>query len=123
MDCPSCFQFFNNVSNVPILLSKCGHSICKNCVQSKFSNGKIECPKCNRANYAEHITDFPKNVCLLEVSEAKRVQKLKPVQVNEHEYRNELFDLCSNPETQNPVNSTQNFHNDLKFSHNRSRID
>lgn len=69
MNCDGCKNTFNRFQRLPKLLIKCGHSICKICLENDFSQGQIKCPKCNQINYAELPRDFPQNLTLLDLTE------------------------------------------------------
>ena len=69
MNCLACTQKFNTRKNVPMLLYKCGHSMCRECIEKRFQNGKVICVKCKQNNFAETIDDYPKNLTILEFFE------------------------------------------------------
>lgn len=68
MNCQTCNEPFNPTTNTPLLLPKCGHTICQHCLTKNFHSGKLTCPQCKIPSYAELITDFPKNKILIEQS-------------------------------------------------------
>lgn len=51
MNCPGCLLKFNNELHVPYLLPKCGHLLCKLCIEERSKIGKDSCPKCFQINY------------------------------------------------------------------------
>lgn len=63
---------YNTNKKTPLLLPKCGHSMCKECIERRFQGGKIACIKCKRNNYAETISEFPKNLTILELYEDQK---------------------------------------------------
>ena len=55
MNCQNCNRSYNNSNRVPLLLISCGHSLCSNCAELKFTNGELICPECLTKNVAENI--------------------------------------------------------------------
>ena len=45
LKCPICEQAFDLESKTPIILPKCGHTVCWECLDTKFENsGHFICP-------------------------------------------------------------------------------
>jgi len=65
MNCQNCNRSYNNSNRVPLLLIACGHSLCSNCAELKFTNGELICPECLTKNEANSINNFPKNLALI----------------------------------------------------------
>lgn len=42
--CPVCYEDFNTESNKPLILDKCGHSLCKKCISNLQET--MTCPNC-----------------------------------------------------------------------------
>ncbi len=69
MDCPNCKLSYDKSARVPLLLIKCGHSLCQACANSLYSNRAIMCPECKQSSTVESIAQLPKNMALLVMSE------------------------------------------------------
>ncbi|XP_076044377.1 uncharacterized protein LOC143027167 [Oratosquilla oratoria] len=44
--CPVCYEDYNETHHSPMVLGKCGHSICSSCLNPLTRNGRVTCPKC-----------------------------------------------------------------------------
>ena len=71
MNCGDCKHSYNNDIKCPRLLIKCGHSLCEQCMEIRFSKGCIICPECKATNYAEFYKDFPRNLAILNFNNTK----------------------------------------------------
>ncbi len=84
MDCPKCKSPYGRTSHVPLLLVGCGHSLCDVCAAALFSQNSIVCPECKAVSAAESVTQLPKNMALLLMSQVPRA----PLSADVH-------DICS----------------------------
>lgn len=72
MECPKCNSQFNLKNRVPLLLSKCGHTICSYCLNTSIVSGCITCTECGtQTKDIESLNDLPKNLALLEMCRAQ----------------------------------------------------
>lgn len=77
--CPSC-QSAYSASNVPRLLTMCGHTFCESCIKKlidkKKVNGKfrVTCPTDKKFMEINSVSAsfFPKNLSVLEMAKKKR---------------------------------------------------
>ncbi|XP_076044378.1 E3 ubiquitin-protein ligase RNF166-like [Oratosquilla oratoria] len=44
--CPICYEDYNKTNCTPMVLGKCGHTICLSCLKQLTSYGRVRCPKC-----------------------------------------------------------------------------
>lgn len=47
-ECPICFFNYDNANNRPIVLPWCGHTTCKDCVETRTIKGRLTCALCNQ---------------------------------------------------------------------------
>jgi len=88
MDCPNCKQRYSSDSHVPVILAKCGHTICLPCAEKLLLNNSIKCPECNFINLdIQNSTDLPRNLALLSIP----VPQILPVQCKKHSKKLEAF--------------------------------
>ena len=73
MNCPGCKHSFDQESHLPVLLSACGHSLCLQCAEVRFSEGGVRCHKCSRVSKASSPREFPRNLSLLEIFASAKV--------------------------------------------------
>lgn len=71
MNCPKCKTPYGKDSRIPLLLIKCGHSVCQSCATSLFKSQSICCPECQTISSADSVSKFPKNMALLTVSQTQ----------------------------------------------------
>ena len=117
MDCPACFQPFEEGKSDPHILIGCGHSICKECIESKIpetdSNNSIitiVCPDCGKETQAQDITWFPKNIALLNM-----VKSTLSVPENQND---------KSPTRDRPYTESEDFDNlELRHSHTQRASD
>jgi hypothetical protein len=76
--CPVCSNEFSN-DNLPRLLTACGHTYCEGCIdtllrQVEGGDYVISCPEdsIQLRLKSNDITQFPKNITLMNVVEAKK---------------------------------------------------
>jgi len=65
MECPKCHSLYQKEKNIPLLLIKCGHTLCKNCADTIFTGKSISCPDCGCISAIESVSLLPKNMALL----------------------------------------------------------
>ena len=78
MECPKCHSVYQKEKNVPLLLIKCGHTLCDACANSSFMNGSIVCPECNSESQVTSVSALPKNMALLSMSCPTVAPQTKP---------------------------------------------
>ena len=69
MECKICYEIFDNEMFIPKIMSNCGHSFCKICME-RITDGKstIQCPICREKTRLIRKNDrIPVNYALLEV--------------------------------------------------------
>ena len=69
MECPKCRKPYGKENRIPLLLIKCGHSICQTCAATLFAEHSIACPECKTISNADSLENFPKNMALLSMSQ------------------------------------------------------
>lgn len=73
-NCPVCFNNYNKGKFLPLLLPKCGHTLCRLCTVSiQNATYELSCPICRKRNKCE-ISELPTNIALLELH-SKEVKK------------------------------------------------
>jgi hypothetical protein len=89
--CPICFLSFNNTSQAPILLTRCGHTICKSCIHRIHENTyHLNCPIC-RCRNRHDLESLPINFALLDL------KVLKTFRCSSHEL--DFMAFCTDDET------------------------
>jgi len=68
MECPKCHKLYQKDINIPLLLIKCGHTLCDSCATTIFNGKSIVCPECNTESLIPTISALPKNMALLAMS-------------------------------------------------------
>lgn len=69
--CPVCFDHFDSHILKPLILPKCGHTVCYNCLKRIIKTSSIaKCPVCRKNNPTE-LSRLPVNYALLEFSQPK----------------------------------------------------
>ena len=69
--CPGCQNYFDSLSNKPLLIPECGHTVCQPCIKSKLyqcgEEQTFTCPKDNMPiiSIKRDIASFPKNIGIL----------------------------------------------------------
>ncbi|CAG9323079.1 unnamed protein product [Blepharisma stoltei] len=76
MECFKCSFEFDNHTRIPHILISCGHTICKLCINSLFSNKSMLCPQCNLVSLAPNIQAFPINLALIQIQTQKTCQNI-----------------------------------------------
>ena len=66
MECPSCFDFFNEQERVPRNL-QCGHTFCEKCLIVLETSRKFSCPICRKQNPPYSAQHLPKNYIALQL--------------------------------------------------------
>ena len=75
--CPVCFEYFDSQALRPLILPKCGHTICAKCLRQIIKTSSIiKCPVCRKTNQSEMARV---NHALLELSEATKNTQNCPV--------------------------------------------
>lgn len=74
--CPICFNEYNAISNFPMILPSCGHTVCKVCLE-KIAEERtvIKCPVCRAMNFKD-VYSLPVNYALLDISENKEHREM-----------------------------------------------
>jgi len=84
MECPNCKNKYDSEIFIPLLLTACGHTICKICVEKNFTENAISCLECHQKTNANSVNEFPRNMALLllntkkENSPSKNLNTEKP---------------------------------------------
>lgn len=68
--CPICLEDFDLENFIPLILV-CGHTLCKNCLQSMLTRSSIECPQ-DRRRDMRRFEDIPTNFLIADLI-AKRM--------------------------------------------------
>jgi hypothetical protein len=69
--CPVCFESFDSNKAKPLILPKCGHTVCLACLKRIIkASSLVKCPVCRKNNPTE-IWRLPVNSALLEFSQPK----------------------------------------------------
>jgi hypothetical protein len=81
MECQICFEHFDLNSFVPKVLTKCGHSFCKICLERLlFQKNHITCPVCRDNTKVTKKEALPTNYSLIEIIDSNsHNQKTKSV--------------------------------------------
>eukprot|EP00829_Urostomides_striatus_P002300 TRINITY_DN12491_c0_g1_i1.p1 TRINITY_DN12491_c0_g1~~TRINITY_DN12491_c0_g1_i1.p1 ORF type:complete len:104 (+),score=12.31 TRINITY_DN12491_c0_g1_i1:49-360(+) len=74
MECPKCKTAYTNDSKIPLLLIKCGHSVCQDCASNLFKLQSITCPECGKQSSVSSINQMPKNMALLTMSQTNNAK-------------------------------------------------
>jgi len=74
MECPKCRHLYQRDVNVPLLLIKCGHTLCNSCAKNIFNEKSIRCPECNSESTITSLSSLPKNMALLSIFPAIKSQ-------------------------------------------------
>ncbi len=70
MQCPKCNALYQREKNVPLLLIKCGHTLCDQCAAKAFDGKSIICAECHSQSQITALSSLPKNMALLAMSQA-----------------------------------------------------
>ena len=65
MKCTNCKFPYDKESHIPLLLIKCGHTLCSSCCRSLFIKHAIICPDCKQITITESVSKLPKNISLI----------------------------------------------------------
>jgi RING-type zinc-finger/B-box zinc finger len=69
--CPICFDNFNSEILRPLILPKCGHTVCVKCLKHIMkASSIIKCPVCRKTNPTE-ISKLPVNYALFDICDTK----------------------------------------------------
>lgn len=81
--CPVCFDYFDSHILKPLILPKCGHTVCYSCLKKIIKTSSIaKCPVCRKNNPTE-LSRLPVNYALLEFSQPKT--DIQPCEKHGHE--------------------------------------
>lgn len=74
MECPICFEHYNDKRRLPLIYNKCGHTCCISCIHEMEStyNRMGQCPIC-----ASKLNGFVPNFALVEASNEIKLLKKK----------------------------------------------
>jgi hypothetical protein len=64
--CGICETEFDEAAHTPVLLTACGHSLCKDCANALLKAKKIKCPTCSAVTPAATVASLPKNFALID---------------------------------------------------------
>mmetsp|Transcript_28455 Transcript_28455/g.63045 ORF Transcript_28455/g.63045 Transcript_28455/m.63045 type:complete len:253 (+) Transcript_28455:41-799(+) len=64
--CGICENEFDEADFTPLLLTACGHSLCKECAIVLLKAKKIKCPTCSAVTPAASVASLPKNFALID---------------------------------------------------------
>ena len=70
MECFECGTPYNEGDNCPRLLINCGHSLCQRCLIEYLGDGPVQCPECRTINKSASLSEFPKNLALIQMKPA-----------------------------------------------------
>lgn len=76
LECPLCSSEYSQ-DNIPRLLTACGHTFCHQCLDTLIiedeESYRLECPEDQTVVHlaTNEITQFPKNIALLKLIDAK----------------------------------------------------
>ena len=66
MECPSCYENFNENERVPRNL-QCGHTFCERCLLQLQNSQNYSCPICRKQQIGFKAADLPKNYIALDL--------------------------------------------------------
>eukprot|EP00826_Nyctotherus_ovalis_P015984 TRINITY_DN14596_c0_g2_i7.p1 TRINITY_DN14596_c0_g2~~TRINITY_DN14596_c0_g2_i7.p1 ORF type:complete len:514 (-),score=125.74 TRINITY_DN14596_c0_g2_i7:1060-2601(-) len=69
MECPRCHTLYHKDKCTPLLLIKCGHTLCQCCASAAFTGKSIACPDCGCLSAVDAVSSLPKNMALLSMSQ------------------------------------------------------
>jgi len=75
MECPSCYESFDDKDRVPRNLS-CGHTFCERCLTQLQTGASYNCPICRKQHQPFKAADLPKNYIALELVQKQLDQKM-----------------------------------------------
>jgi len=75
MECPSCYDIFDDKERTPRNLH-CGHTFCEKCLIQLQNSSIFNCPICRKQHMAFKATDLPKNYLVLDLIQ-KQIEQLK----------------------------------------------
>jgi hypothetical protein len=110
MECQICFEHFDSTSFVPKVLTKCGHSFCKICLERlQFQKSHITCPVCRDHTKITKKEILPTNYSLIEVIENHKhdtltkgvLEKYKYFGDKSYQHINPTITRCSEPKKLN----------------------
>lgn len=87
MECPGCHTAYHKDRCTPLLLIRCGHTLCQRCAAATFTGASVACPDCGSLSAVESVSSLPKNMALLSVS-------LPPLQVSTAEKEELVSAAC-----------------------------
>lgn len=64
--CTICYRTYNNERS-PLILSFCGHTFCKECLEIIFHDYQIVCPECKQVTDIQCTSKLPKNRSLIDM--------------------------------------------------------
>ena len=76
MECQICFEIFDSKNFLPKILVKCGHSICRICLDRLcYKSTIISCPICRGKSRIQKKDYIPTNYSLLEIIENNKINE------------------------------------------------
>jgi len=94
MECPNCKSLYDKETRIPLLLIKCGHSVCTNCATALFKDRSIICPECKQTSQIESVAHLPKNMALLLMSETAAAKPSSPQKLMCETHNKKLEGFC-----------------------------
>lgn len=76
MDCPECKKEFDESSNLPRILTACGHTLCESCLKLRFKKKSVSCPQCSILTPVSTLNTLPTNLALIQLKQKKRALDL-----------------------------------------------
>ena len=124
MNCIGCGDYFDASQKLPLILIECGHTICKQCVLSNFTDHHLKCLECGFEYIFSSISHLPTNRALLTMQSPApdRLYTRHPQQEN-HPAKTPQTNLGSfhaPPLPSPPLTSARNFAKQKKISQTKS---
>lgn len=106
MECQICYEIFDSQSIIPKILTNCGHSFCKICIE-RIINKKtlVSCPVCRERTIITQKESLPTNYSLIKIIEKNNedlptknlLEKYKYFEASDFKYLNQDIIRNSDP--------------------------
>lgn len=83
MNCPKCKVAYGKDARAPLLLIKCGHSVCHTCATILFDSHIIVCPECGTVSSVDSVSQLPKNMALFTMTQEQNLNGINPINAKE----------------------------------------
>ena len=94
MECPSCYELFNEKNRIPRNL-RCGHTFCQDCLQILEKSKKFNCPICRFQNGPFSSIDLPRNYIALQLAgKEERKKETDLCRIHKTEYLRLFCHTC-----------------------------